>query len=51
MPFSSALLVTMKWEDDIIDTAGTLCQSVIALKEHGAKTITAIVCTYAFLEA
>ncbi|WWO98967.1 MAG: ribose-phosphate pyrophosphokinase [Candidatus Dasytiphilus stammeri] len=25
--------------DDIIDTAGTLCQAVVALKEHGAKRV------------
>lgn len=31
--------------DDIVDTAGTLCQAAKALKEHGAKTVTAY-CTH-----
>ncbi|QLH43974.1 MAG: ribose-phosphate pyrophosphokinase [Coxiellaceae bacterium] len=34
--------------DDIVDTAGTLCQGVKALKEHGAKTVTAY-CTHPVL--
>lgn len=29
--------------DDIVDTAGTLCQAVDALKERGARTVTAYV--------
>lgn len=34
--------------DDIIDTAGTLCQAATALKEHGAKNIVAY-CTHPVL--
>ncbi len=34
--------------DDIVDTAGTLCQAAIALKEHGAKTVSAY-CTHPVL--
>lgn len=34
--------------DDLVDTAGTLCQGAKALKEHGAKTIVAY-CTHAVL--
>jgi ribose-phosphate pyrophosphokinase len=34
--------------DDIVDTAGTLCQAAKALKEHGAKTIAAY-CTHPVL--
>lgn len=29
--------------DDIVDTAGTLCKAVEALKEHGAKSVTAYI--------
>lgn len=34
--------------DDIVDTAGTLCQAAAALKEHGAKTVSAY-CTHPVL--
>ncbi|HYF97409.1 MAG TPA: ribose-phosphate pyrophosphokinase [Coxiellaceae bacterium] len=34
--------------DDIVDTAGTLCQAAIALKKHGAKTVRAY-CTHPVL--
>lgn len=34
--------------DDIVDTAGTLCQAASALKEHGAKTVSAY-CTHPVL--
>jgi ribose-phosphate pyrophosphokinase len=34
--------------DDIVDTAGTLCQAAAALKESGARTVTAY-CTHAVL--
>jgi ribose-phosphate pyrophosphokinase len=34
--------------DDIVDTAGTLCQAAIALKKHGAKTVKAY-CTHPVL--
>lgn len=34
--------------DDIVDTAGTLCQAAIALKERGAATVTAY-CTHPVL--
>lgn len=34
--------------DDIVDTAGTLCKAAKALKEHGAKTVTAY-CTHPVL--
>jgi ribose-phosphate pyrophosphokinase len=29
--------------DDIVDSAGTLCNAAVALKEHGAKSVTAYV--------
>ncbi|MCP4476285.1 MAG: ribose-phosphate pyrophosphokinase [Gammaproteobacteria bacterium] len=29
--------------DDIVDTAGTLCKAVAALKEHGAKSVSAYI--------
>lgn len=34
--------------DDIVDTAGTLCKAAEALKEHGAKTVSAY-CTHPVL--
>jgi ribose-phosphate pyrophosphokinase len=34
--------------DDIIDTAGTLCNAAVALKDHGAKDIY-VACTHAIL--
>jgi ribose-phosphate pyrophosphokinase len=34
--------------DDIVDTGGTLCQAAVALKEHGAATVTAY-CTHPVL--
>lgn len=34
--------------DDMVDTAGTLCQAAKALKEHGAKTVSAY-CTHPVL--
>lgn len=34
--------------DDMVDTAGTLCQAASALKEHGAKSVTAY-CTHPVL--
>ncbi len=34
--------------DDIVDTAGTLCQASLALKEHGALTVSAY-CTHPVL--
>ena len=34
--------------DDIVDTAGTLCQAAIALKKHGARRVRAY-CTHAVL--
>ncbi len=30
--------------DDIVDSAGTLCNAATALKEHGAKSVSAYVC-------
>ena len=29
--------------DDIVDSAGTLCNAAVALKEHGAKSVSAYV--------
>jgi ribose-phosphate pyrophosphokinase len=34
--------------DDMVDTAGTLCEAAKALKEHGAKRVMAY-CTHAVL--
>src|SRR5690606_29186326 len=34
--------------DDLVDTAGTLCQAARALKDHGAKHVTAY-CTHPVL--
>jgi ribose-phosphate pyrophosphokinase len=34
--------------DDMVDTAGTLCQAAKALKERGARSVTAY-CTHAVL--
>ncbi len=30
--------------DDIVDSAGTLCNAAVALKEHGAESVSAVVC-------